>query len=197
MWVHPRVCGEVWPEMAAAISVVGSPPRVRGGPSRSPARPEVRWFTPACAGRSRRACGCVHASRVHPRVCGEVGLSKVATPSRWGSPPRVRGGRVPRVASTKAAGFTPACAGRSQIVGQTYTFHGVHPRVCGEVVSAGHIGVSAGGSPPRVRGGHLPPRIAKTRSGFTPACAGRSRSGCKLGPTARVHPRVCGEVCCH
>ena len=75
-------------------------------------------------------------------------------------------------------GFTPACAGRSQIWRPLSGKAGVHPRVCGEVSRDKRPEILNKGSPPRVRGGHVPPVLNPGTVRFTPACAGRSPCEC-------------------
>ena len=68
-----------------------------------------------------------------------------------------------------------------------------HPRVCGEQPSNSSSMSSTRGSPPRVRGTVLEPRLRARKIRITPACAGNSFY-C-VSPHIHIgdHPRVCGE----
>ena len=70
--VHPRVCGELFPELAAAQGTGGSSPRVRGTHSDNCVTSYRERFIPACAGNSADHDGDGVQSTVHPRVCGEL-----------------------------------------------------------------------------------------------------------------------------
>ena len=49
------------------------------------------------------------------------------------------------------------------------------------------------GSPPRVRGKHLPRKTLGTGSRITPACAGKTMNALTITLRSTDHPRVCGE----
>ena len=68
---HPRVCGEKLYVFLLRLSIIGSPPRVRGKGEQKPLDIGIFGITPACAGKSAMQC---------QRLRG-----------RCGSPPRVRG----------------------------------------------------------------------------------------------------------
>ena len=88
---HPRMCGEKKNANPREITIVGSPPHVRGKGTRVVHDRNGRGITPACAGKSRLcACGCLQM-RDHPRMCGEKVSTKKILNSYLGSPPHVRG----------------------------------------------------------------------------------------------------------
>ena len=88
---HPRVCGEHSQTGRPTVSVIGSPPRVRGTPEHDVDRvPHVR-ITPACAGSTPRPAGCWCLPADHPRAYGEHVRCPTAVSISTGSPPRVRG----------------------------------------------------------------------------------------------------------
>ena len=69
----------------------------------------------------------------------------------------------------------------------------VHPRACGEQISAVSSGFSSTGSSPRVRGTVKYLNTGSEQDRFIPARAGnRLTFGCRTGSTP-VHPRACGE----
>ena len=133
------------------------------------------------------------ARRDHPRVCGEKWCYQHRRGLFLGSPPRVRGeaDRFRRSTSTKR--ITPACAGRSCTAISCGTKRGDHPRVCGEKERLRVDHLAGGGSPPRVRGEEKAISQMADKGRITPACAGRSSKAVWISPTARDHPRVCGE----
>ena len=88
---HPRVCGENLFPLATSQIQPGSPPRVRGKLDEFKAKRLALGITPACAGKTPRACGEYVRSRDHPRVCGENMGWDDEQPLPQGSPPRVRG----------------------------------------------------------------------------------------------------------
>ena len=69
--------------------------------------------------------------------------------------------------------FIPACAGNTKGKTRWTPPSAVHPRVCGEHVDLGVVG------------------LALER--FIPACAGNTRQRRPMRPCPAVHPRVCGE----
>ena len=90
-------------------------------------------------------------------------------------------------------GITPARAGkrgqrRSRLV------HGWdHPRACGEKAVINADFTTEMGSPPRVRGKDQPHQRVDSRTGITPARAGKSRLRSRTYRPPRDHPRACGE----
>ena len=168
------MCGEKQKTPPWGVEKGGSPPRVRGKVYLLCSSFHPPGITPACAGKRRRTISRQHESEDHPRVCGEK-LRIFAYPDIvMGSPPRVRGKVVLRVALCIGVGITPACAGKSDSPRNCITAFRDHPRVCGEKVHALFSGVSLAGSPPRVRGKACVPRCCLTCIGITPACAGKS-----------------------
>ena len=210
---HPRVCGENFAVATGDLIERGSPPRVRGKPSRRRLqRPRPR-LTPACAGKTgTRACA-APTMTAHPRVCGEnweatpIGSSAPGSPPRVrgklgeallpivteGSPPRVRGKHTGRMSTSHATGLTPACAGKTRAASAVRLDRGAHPRVCGENSRRTYRRGALHGSPPRVRGKPHNRPILRGRLGLTPACAGKT-TYCVCGTSTHpAHPRVCGE----
>ena len=137
-----------------------------------------------------------------------------------GSSPRMRGtgpGHSQRVFISR---FIPAYAGNSCPGLINPASPSVHPRVCGEQVTAQRVAVPRSGSSPRMRGtGRLAPqessgdrfhprvcgeqpqerRASEQRVGFIPAYAGNRASRKSCRQSTPVHPRVCGEQAdsCH
>ena len=68
----------------------------------------------------------------HPRVCGEKAVCHADAAAGVGSPPRMRGKVLAKMAKVDGAGITPAYAGKSALVFDTAIIRKDHPRVCGE-----------------------------------------------------------------
>ena len=109
--VHPRVCGVLSRDMIWRDCAKGSSPRVRGFVQDSCGMLEAYWFIPACAGFCLAHSGLLGRSKVHPRVCGVLRATCVATGSITGSSPRVRGFGACQRARLITLRFIPACAG--------------------------------------------------------------------------------------
>ena len=130
--VHPRACGEQFPDRILFDTTFGSSPRLRG--TVHVARVlywEVR-FIPAPAGNSwpwYLTCG---SPPVHPRACGEQSELNTSRLSRIGSSPRLRGTAKAWAANLSDSRFIPAPAGNSLNQGSENQDTAVHPRACGE-----------------------------------------------------------------
>ena len=149
---HPRMCGEKKPTTPVTVRCIGSPPRMRGKVKMMLDAGCRHRITPACAGK-RRWPGCSGGSAEdHPRVCGE----KLIPPriGFWlrGSPPHVRGEAGSRKQGKRAAGITPACAGKSQGLNIFHT-----KRSSGPLPAAMPAGPA--GSCPASRPSQFPPRM--------------------------------------
>ena len=110
----------------------------------------------------------------HPRGCGENLTMFVGFSGGKGSPPRMRGKPLRKVADDVCAGITPADAGKTFcLTGQNPPTED-HPRGCGENGYLTTLAAWMMGSPPRMRGKpHLIYGIALL-SGITPADAGKT-----------------------
>ena len=191
--VHPRVCGEHYPEYSGWLPLHGSSPRVRGTYFRHLIPKSEYRFIPACAGNIPHLSSHSDAVTVHPRVCGEHEPVHVAPSLTPGSSPRVRGTCCRRYGSYSKGRFIPACAGNILAAVMAPRYSAVHPRVCGEHEPVHVAPDLTPGSSPRVRG-TLCPRVIVCRDyRFIPACAGNIPRCHPWAGRAPVHPRVCGE----
>ena len=107
-WDHPRACGEKFLACKAAMSLSGSPPRMRGKDTGCFVHHEKHRITPACAGKRTGKDSWSCGIGDHPRVCGEK--SHPASDRKLG---RVRGtkrssGPAPAAAPAGLAGSCPA-----------------------------------------------------------------------------------------
>ena len=157
----------------SASLYTGSPPQVRGKPTRRCVIPSCLRITPAGAGKTMDFLDVNFFHQDHPRRCGENGTPFLAFPI----PNRI----------------TPAGAGK--------TFESVifkaadtdHPRRCGENLCFQLSAATTAGSPPQVRG--KLPYATKTdlKDGITPAGAGKTLHSSAIVCSIGDHPRRCGE----
>ena len=132
---HPRACGENVDQESRLSSDHGSPPRVRGKRRRIRPVCAAVGITPARAGKTPRARPARSSCADHPRACGENRLSHVRTAACQGSPPRVRGKRVPVRFAVSPLRITPARAGKTELRSAIHAIPQDHPRACGENLS--------------------------------------------------------------
>ena len=134
--VHPRACGEHGSPRHAVTITHGSSPRVRGTRT-------VRQVWSVRAGSSPRVRGTLQptassfagASGSSPRVRG-TRHAGVCSGLVVGSSPRVRGTRHSAATATCSTRFIPARAGNTSSSRRGRRHGPVHPRACGEHVSA-------------------------------------------------------------
>ena len=150
-------------------------------------------FIPAFAGNAKS--GRRHRSRaaVHPRVCGERYSRRHLPDSLCGSSPRLRGTPEEHLGHVAHGRFIPAFAGNALPVDHDPAKYAVHPRVCGERVTATGAGGDITGSSPRLRGTQARRPWRWWRRRFIPAFAGNASRRTATSPPRTVHPRVCGE----
>ncbi len=190
---HPRGCGDDVPGRSRPDRRRGTPPRVRGRPTRAVPVLHRRGNTPAGAGTT--ACRDMSARQrwEHPRGCGDdlrrVDKSRV----REGTPPRVRGRRRRCRQGRSRTGNTPAGAGTTHTSTTSTTRLWEHPRGCGDDRPKDPPGVLARGTPPRVRGRPPDPQTVVASPGNTPAGAGTTRPLRARRSRAGEHPRGCGD----
>ena len=89
-------------------------------------------ITPAGAGKTPSALFVVLSFWDHPRRCGENNGQQGNFARSAGSPPQVRGKQAPASGAFRAAGITPAGAGKTGGDGVTAWSTWDHPRRCGE-----------------------------------------------------------------
>ena len=172
--VHPRVCGELSPQASKPSCTVGSSPRVWGTRRGYRGRRLGHRFIPACVGNSCPLGRNRLQSSVHPRVCGELPCTGINSLWCFGSSPRVWGTQTESPGTRGISRFIPACVGNSRPACASLADCTVHPRVCGELLSAVDSGSHFYGSSPRVWGTPLLPCIRQDGLRFIPACVGNS-----------------------
>ena len=134
--VHPRGCGERFHTNLFESHFLGSSPRVRGTLAAFVSRPLYLRFIPAGAGNARGSNRSAVVGAVHPRGCGERVAGEPVALVTAGSSPRVRGTQQRFELVPVVGRFIPAGAGNA--VGCLRAMHHppVHPRGCGERLSA-------------------------------------------------------------
>ena len=149
---HPRGCGEnLWATTTPTVRT-GSPPRMRGKPSRLAVPRFGIRITPAGAGKTRTENCRICKEQDHPRRCGENFGSTACRRGSVGSPPQVRGKLASGAARRRRPGITPAGAGKTLRTKQGIVTDMDHPRRCGENVLLYQKHTMLIGSPPQVRG---------------------------------------------
>ena len=169
---HPRACGE-------------NRCRMR--------RISALWITPARAGKTQPLPTGPRRTADHPRACGENSAPRARRGWDRGSPPRVRGKPERIFCPSSRPRITPARAGKTRRLQRRGSPDTDHPRACGENNYRKPAESLRKGSPPRVRG---KPRISpdlRTRSGITPARAGKTYRPSGWYRSRTDHPRACGE----
>ena len=111
-FIHPR-CGENHNRRCMLAEPMGSPPQVRGKPHFGAKGGTKRRITPAGAGKTIVAQLCELLAQDHPRRCGENNSRSVAYAADKGSPPQVRGKRLPSSQLVTLPRITPAGAGKT------------------------------------------------------------------------------------
>src|SRR5690606_14699058 len=132
---HPRVGGEDYAPCRTTCSLIGTPPRRRGGRAAPVHDVPGDRNTPASAGRTTAAPSASSRASEHPRVGGEDSVVRSSSVRGCGTPPRRRGGRHERLPRDRGPRNTPASAGRTTTGRPARPRSSEHPRVGGEDVS--------------------------------------------------------------
>ena len=190
---HPRACGEN--AFFANLSRLrpGSPPRMRGKHIAKAYAANKSRITPAHAGKTMEEADSDGGWSDHPRACGENASPRTGMLCGIGSPPRMRGKRLPHSCGITALRITPAHAGKTRDICARSRSAEDHPRACGENTGLVMSGCAYPGSPPRMRGKPGLILDCSRASRITPAHAGkthRRNDGCTI---YKDHPRACGE----
>ena len=153
-WDHPRRCGENCQIVAQALEILGSPPQVRGKPTKEYSIQLQHRITPAGAGKT--------TVRYKSLLTGK------------GSPPQVRGKLSRTFQPAAKVRITPAGAGKTSCKVGRIADRKDHPRRCGENCVLRIVGCVATGSPPQVRGKRQIYAVKRYTVWITPAGAGKT-----------------------
>ena len=119
---HPRTCGENQFSHEGSVTVLGSPPHLRGKRWSEGDYTGEERITPAPAGKTSHVVVKGLCVKDHPRTCGENREGKVCQWSWIGSPPHLRGKRYGPGHAVAVNRITPAPAGK--------TFIGIRASAC-------------------------------------------------------------------
>ena len=153
----------------------------------------VDGITPAYAGKRLRKDRRLTVHQDHPRLCGEKPTFCIFVKISRGSPPPMRGKAVQLPVVISTTRITPAYAGKSIDISKWNGNIEDHPRLCGEKNSKSTGSSMAIGSPPPMRGKVSLIFCKYSRTGITPAYAGKRNRDQKRHTGKWDHPRLCGE----
>ena len=185
--------GEHMPAQQTGHAYRGSSPHARGALVLRSLRGVTLGIIPACAGSTRACCSTGRTSGDHPRMRGEHGLRVTGSPSREGSSPHARGALPQAAAHAQVEGIIPACAGSTNVDGESTAKAGDHPRMRGEHCVGSCCMWAIKGSSPHARGAPRPNAYDSCGRGIIPACAGSTLCSCAAGRKYGDHPRMRGE----
>ena len=131
--VHPRLRGELIIAHNTRTSAIGSSPLTRGTPRSRMTTIICLRFIPAYAGNSLWTMCSWILSSVHPRLRGELLLTRFHLELITGSSPLTRGTHLRNPQSNQPYRFIPAYAGNSRALFFAIFFSPVHPRLRGEL----------------------------------------------------------------
>ena len=171
---HPRGCGENDTIAQLRQELAGSPPRMRGKPTRTKEHFTKNRITPADAGKTQPRDMRGTACWDHPRGCGENVRPVFSVRLVTGSPPRMRGKHVNVKGQKTPKRITPADAGKTIVFNNCKIARWDHPRGCGENSRRKQKNGTARGSPPRMRGKRSAIHPGTGRKRITPADAGKT-----------------------
>ena len=124
---------------------------------------------------------------------GEKDGARAGAQTGKGSPPLARGKGFCFAKVRRAAGITPACAGKSFSMKAAFAQAQDHPRLRGEKLCVPPVSRLPQGSPPLARGKAQFAVKAPRPGGITPACAGKRPNAMPVPAGWRDHPRLRGE----
>ena len=144
-------------------------------------------------GKDSQVTSQFHTARITPAYAGKSAGTADGKFKLQGSPPPMRGKEPYDVVAADLSRITPAYAGKSYYRCSCDHARQDHPRLCGEKVLAFRGTGTHLGSPPPMRGKAQTATTAGTKSGITPAYAGKSLAE-EIGISEKEdHPRLCGE----
>ena len=128
----------------------------------------------------------------HPRLRGADGVGGSFQVGEYGSSPLTRGGLPRHARPTTRPGLIPAYAGRTSMWTRSTAAGWAHPRLRGADIRSETVLITAWGSSPLTRGGHIIPEVGVGQRGLIPAYAGRTRCWIWRLVTGWAHPRLRG-----
>ena len=134
------------------VHLHGSPPHARGRLYVTKSECVSDGITPACAGKTSVEYRTSRSAPDHPRMRGEDSHPVVRAGDPRGSPPHARGRHFSKIVRGIHKRITPACAGKTDVLGGDVDRHADHPRMRGEDVLIEQLMPGSRGSPPHARG---------------------------------------------
>ena len=144
--------GEYRREYSSSEFLLGSPPLARGVLNTIPTIARSGRITPACAGSTARGNVFLQRFQDHPRLRGEYFISLGTDTEILGSPPLARGVLSIFQKLRNLIRITPACAGSTLFVDNSFAANRDHPRLRGEYLPQQEVLCVVSGSPPLARG---------------------------------------------
>ena len=190
--VYPRACGGTARGLPDHGPVGGLSPRLRGNGRLHVSRSTDAGSIPALAGERLPKMSMRPRKRVYPRACGGTCVDHLATDSRPGLSPRLRGNASQRTVKGRSLGSIPALAGERRPVMVTRPPVWVYPRACGGTAAAAAAHSRNTGLSPRLRGNVFSLLIRLGALGSIPALAGERVVFFMVFSATGVYPRACG-----
>ena len=192
-WEHPRGCGDDAVASPRSAGVEGTPPRMRGRHVPGLVADEHERNTPADAGTTGPCRPPRRRRSEHPRGCGDDHIYLTIWNDPDGTPPRMRGRRVPAAEGDGQGRNTPADAGTTSSCRSPRPAAAEHPRGCGDDRLAQARTRRRSGTPPRMRGRRAAGRRCRRLLRNTPADAGTTAPSAPTPSGSTEHPRGCGD----
>ena len=170
---HPRLCGEKPKPTPTTLTIMGSPPPMRGKALAHSVAKIPKGITPAYAGKSTIPEDLSSVFWDHPRLCGEKAGRAAAAKEGKGSPPPMRGKDAHDIYDRYKKRITPAYAGKRSSRCSAMHRRRDHPRLCGEKNGFLPLDLKTEGSPPPMRGKDQSLRPRSRCCRITPAYAGK------------------------
>ena len=162
--------------LTRAVSLSGSPPRLRETPLLFLLCVDPEGITPAPAGNTLIAGTIAILYEDHPRACGKHSFLDGLMSMIPGSPPRLRETHHSISCLSDVGGITPAPAGNTRTNECYRCSRWDHPRACGKHYTILLYCGTSLGSPPRLRETHTKIVRFARRNRITPAPAGNTNS---------------------
>ena len=155
---------------------------------------------PAHAGQTTSTSDRIALPTDHPRACGANFSITVLLCVSFGSSPRMRGKRRPRLCMGGPLRIIPAHAGQTRGWSPSRSLCPDHPRACGANCFPALWFPALTGSSPRMRGKRQRLPQPRCQRRIIPAHAGQTRTADPVVSHRSDHPRACGanvlpEVC--
>ena len=147
---------------------------------------------PAHAGQTTSTSDRIALPTDHPRACGANFSITVLLCVSFGSSPRMRGKRRPRLCMGGPLRIIPAHAGQTRGWSPSRSLCPDHPRACGANCFPALWFPALTGSSPRMRGKRSFLCILTAGIRIIPAHAGQTPADDTASPRRSDHPRACG-----